>query len=342
MPKLRQVDCSSNGWTRRKAGRGFYYLDDCGNRLTDEVHLERIRRLAIPPAWTDVWICPHPYGHIQATGYDTKGRRQYRYHDVWRSRKDQEKFDHMIEFGHALPELRNRIALDLSSEDMSERRVLACAVRLLDLGFFRIGGEDYAEENSTYGLATMKKRHVTLEPESMTVTFDYTAKASKHRVQAIVDPEVYVVVEALKKRTSGGNELLAYKAGRAWRDVKSQQINHYVQDMTGSHFTAKDFRTWNATVLMSVALAVADPVALQSEAARKRAISRAVTEVSDYLGNTPAVARSSYIDPRVIDCFANGETIVDSLDRLGVDCADGHPATQGAVEAAVLDLLTPH
>jgi DNA topoisomerase IB len=336
MPRLRRVDCSGPGIVRRKAGRGFAYVDEDGRRVTEPEVLDRIKALVLPPAWTDVWICPYPMGHIQATGTDAAGRRQYRYHDLWRLRRDQEKFDHMLDFARALPSLRTTICADLQRRGLSRDRVLACATRLLDLGFFRIGTEDYAEQNQTYGLATMRKRHVCLDGGDM-VTFDYRAKSGKRRIQSIVDPDVAKVVRSLKARTTGGHELLAYKVGDRWCDVKSADINCYVKQVTGGDFSAKDFRTWNATVLAAVALAVSSE-AIATKTARKRAETRAIKEVSHYLGNTPAVCRASYIDPRVIDRYRAGVTVAGALHRLG-DTAFGQLSTQGAVEEAVLDLL---
>jgi len=335
MPRLRRVDCSTPGIRRRRRGRGFEYVDVNGNRVTDADVLARIRDLVIPPAWDDVWVCPHPLGHIQAVGVDAKGRRQYRYHDAWRVRRDAEKFDHMVEFALTLPDLRKRITRHLAADELTPERVLACAVRLLDLGFFRIGNEDYAEENQSYGLATMRKRHVSIDGE--VVVFDYEGKGGKRRIQSVVDDDVREVVQALKQRRRGGHELLAYREDDSWRDVKSNDINAYIKDVTGGDFTAKDFRTWNATVLAAVALAVSANVG--SPTGRKRAVTRAVKEVSHYLGNTPAVCRSSYIDPRVVDCFRNGETIADALVALGEGATFGQLSTQGAIEAAVLDLL---
>jgi DNA topoisomerase-1 len=297
--------------------------------------LERIRALAIPPAWTDVWICPSPAGHIQAVGTDAAGRKQYRYHDAWRTRRDQEKFDHMMYFARALPAMREALTNDMSSEDLGRDRVLACATRLLDIGFFRVGTEDYTDQNQSYGLATIEKRHVRLSDG--TLTFDYTAKSGKRRVQAVVDPEVYAVVETLKRRRGGGPGLLAYRSGRRWVDVRSADINAYVKQVTGDDFTAKDFRTWNATVLAAVSLAVASEA--KSPTARKRAISWAMKEVAHYLGNTPAVCRSSYVDPRVVDRYHAGVTIAEDLSRLGEDAAFGQLSTQGAIERAVLNLL---
>jgi DNA topoisomerase-1 len=336
MPRLRRADCSGPGILRRRRGRGFEYMAANGERIDDPDVLERIRALVIPPAWTDVWICPHPMGHIQAVGTDAAGRRQYLYHPQWRARRDQEKFDQMIRFARRLPHLRRVTATHLRDTKLSRECVLACAARLLDRGFFRIGTEEYAEQNETYGLATMLKSHVTLGDEYV-VTFDYVSKGGKQRVQSFVDPDVYRIVDVLKRRRSG-QELLAYRNGRRWIDVKSLDINEYVKEVTGEEFTAKDFRTWNATVLAAVALAVSAGAA-SSPTARKRAMARAVKEVAYYLGNTPAVCRASYIDPRVFDRFRDGVTIGGALGQLGEGVAFGQPSTQGAIEEAVLDLL---
>src|SRR5829696_950571 len=335
MARLRKVDCSGPGIRRRRRGKGFEYLDDDGKRVTEPSVLERIRELAIPPAWEEVWICPYPMGHIQATGTDAAGRKQYRYHDLWRERRDREKFESMVRFARALPKLREQVAKDLALEGMPKEKAVACAVRLMDKGFFRIGSEDYAEENDTYGIATMGKRHVTVSGTD--ITFDYEAKGGQHRIQAITDPVVADVVRALKKRRGGGEELLAYKAGGRWVDVKSADINEYVKAAAGEEFSAKDFRTWSGTVLAAVALAVSGP-ARGSKSSRKRAKSRAVKEVARYLGNTPTVARSSYIDPRVFDRFDGGLTIAGVLPDLAGDTA-AWPDLQGTIEEAVLDLL---
>jgi DNA topoisomerase I len=335
MPRLRRVDCSSPGLTRRRFGRGFAYFDEDGDRIDDPVVLERIVSLAIPPAWTDVWICSVPNGHIQAIGIDAAGRKQYRYHDRWRARKDQEKFDRMVDFARGLPRVREVAADHLQLDGFPRERVLAGAVRLLDRGFFRIGGEEYAETGS-YGLATMRKEHVTLLPEDA-ILFEYVAKGGKDRVQSVVDPDVYELVGALKRRRSGGPELLAYRNHR-WRDVRSSDINDYIKEITNGDFSAKDFRTWNGTVLAAMALAVSGRAA-RSRTARKRAMTRAAQEVAYYLGNTPAVARSSYIDPRVFDRYQAGVTIGGTIDRFGEVQEYGAPATQGPIEEAVLDLL---
>jgi DNA topoisomerase-1 len=336
VPRLKRVDCSGPGITRRRRGRGFEYLDEDGRRIDAPSVLDRIRELAVPPAWREVWICPYPMGHIQATGLDAAGRKQYRYHDHWRERRDREKFDSMVRFARALPRLRQQVERDLALEGMPRERVLACAVRLLDRGFFRIGSEDYAEENDTYGIATMHKRHATVEDDL--VGFDYESKGGQRRMQSIGDSAVAKVVRALKRRRGGGEELLAWKDGRRWVDAKAPDINRYVKEAAGEEFTAKDFRTWSASVLAAVALAVSGSAATGSRTARSRAKTRAVKEVARYLGNTPAVCRASYIDPRVFDRFDGGLTIGGILPELGEDTSSW-PDAQGAVEAAVLDLI---
>ncbi len=334
MARLRRADCSGPGITRRRRGRGFEYLDEDGDRIDDPEALARIRELAIPPAWKDVWVCPHPMGHLQATGVDDAGRKQYLYHPRWRERRDQEKFDEMIEFARALPAMRARVDRDLAGDGLGRDRVLACAVRLLDIGFFRVGGEDYAAENESYGLATMKKEHVTLINGA--IGFDYPAKGGQRRIQSVVDPDIHDILAALKRRRGGSDDLLAYKDGPRWRDVKSVDINEYVKEASGGDYSAKDFRTWNATVLAAVALAVSGGAA-GSKTSRKRAVTRAIKEVARYLGNTPAVCRTAYIDPRVFDRYRSGLTIGGALPDIGDETET--TVIQGSVEEAVLDLI---
>jgi DNA topoisomerase I len=336
MPRLRRVDCSQPGLRRVKRGRGFVYLDRDGDRVTDDVTLQRISDLVIPPAWVDVWICPLPNGHIQATGTDAAGRRQYRYHDDWRRNRDREKHEKMLDFAASLAGARERMNADVRRSALDRERVLGGAARLLDLGFFRIGSEEYAETNQSYGLATMRREHVTCSKGI--VTFDYVAKSGKQRVQSVADEDLCRLVTALKRHRKGGPELLGYDTPDGWVDIKSHDINDYLRDITGGDFTAKDFRTWHATVLCSVALAVSDVVPA-SESARKRAVTRAVKEVSHYLGNTPTVCRASYIDPRVIDLYNDGVTIRGDLASLGEGAAFGELSTRGSIEAAVLRLL---
>jgi DNA topoisomerase I len=335
--RLRRADCTGPGLQRRRQGRGFRYIERDGEPVDDPEVLQRIHELVIPPAWEDVWICPYPGGHIQATGIDAAGRKQYLYHPRWRERRDMEKFDDMVTFAQTLPDLRKRAEAELGDGDEpSYDRVCACAVRLLDRGFFRVGGEDYAVRNETYGVATMKKRHVRMR--GGVLVFDYPGKHGKRRVQAVVDPVAAEVIARLKARRGGGDELLAYKRGRRWVDLRSEDINAWLKEATGEDVSAKDFRTWGATVLAAIALAVSEEAAA-TKTARKRAITRAIKEVAHYLGNTPAVARASYIDPRVFDRYRDGEMI----DYRLVAAASGRngdaTAIQGPVEVAVLKLL---
>src|SRR5215211_195434 len=338
MARLRRAACSGPGIRRVRRGRGFGYLDENGAPIEEAEATERLRGLGIPPAWQDVWICPWANGHIQATGMDAAGRKQYLYHQDWRTRRDAEKFDEMLDFAKDLPALRRKVAADLeAADDLTRERVLACAVRLLDRGFFRIGTEEYTVTNESFGLATMRKSHVKLE-DGDTMVFDYVAKSGKRQIRAVVDPLAVEVVGRLKRRRGGGEELLAYKNGRGWSDIRSGDINEYIKQITGKGYSAKDFRTWNATVLAAVALAVAGEVA-GTKTGRKRAITRAVKEVAHYLGNTPAVCKASYIDPRVFDAYEGGLIIRPALEKAA-DAPGGElPIHHPQLEKAVLDLI---
>ncbi len=319
-----------------RRGRGFSYLDAHGKRLRDPEAVLRIKDLAIPPAWQDVWICADALGHLQATGVDAAGRKQYLYHPRWREMQDRKKFAHMVDFAHALPRLRRRVLRRLrAGDDLDEDRVLACAIRLLDVGLFRVGSEEYADEEGGVGLATVLRESVTVRDAE--IVFDYLGKGGVRRVQAVRDAAVIEVVHALKRRRAGGDQLLAYRKGRRWHDVRSEQINDYLKGLIGPESTAKDFRTWNATVLAAVSLA-ADGREATSAAARRRAINGAVRGVSEVLGNTPAVARRSYIDPRVFDRYLSGWTIGGELDRIGT-LRGPDDRRRARLERAVLDLL---
>ncbi len=319
-------------------------MDAAGQPVRDADVRQRIRELVLPPAWEDVWICPVASGHIQATGVDARGRRQYRYHDAWRVQRDLAKHDRILDFAERLPAARDRSRADLVEPGLGRQRVLACAVRLLDLGFFRIGGEQYASENQSYGLATLLKEHVRMTTSASgdpAIVFDYIGKSGKLQHKVLVEPEVGAVVRQLKQRRSGGPELLAYRSrpgrGGVWVDVRSGDINDYLCAVTGGDDTAKDFRTWSATVMAAIGLAVSTHAT--SDSARKRAVTRVVKEVAEQLGNTPAVCRASYIDSRVIDLYHHGVTIAADLEALGAEASYGSPAFQGAIEAAVLALL---
>ncbi len=339
--RLRRSNCAAPGISRRRRGRGFEYRDPDGERVEDPEVLERIAQLTIPPAWREVWVCMDPRGHLQATGIDAAGRKQYLYHERWRAHRDRRKFDSMIGFGAALPRLRRRVVRDLALPrrggrvgvaELTEVRVLALAVRLLDLGFFRIGSEDYAERNESYGLTTMLREHVSVGERE--VVFDFPAKSGQHRVQAIADPQARALLAALKRRRSG-SRLLAYRAATGWRELTAEEVNAYLKRACGEDFSAKDFRTWNATVLAAVALAGFEQA--PRHASRERQVKRAIEAVAAYLGNTPAVCRASYVDPRVIDRFQAGVTIAPAIGRAGPELAS--PRVRARVERAVLDLL---
>jgi DNA topoisomerase IB len=333
-PRLRRSDCSGPGFRRVRRGRGFAYINE-GERIDDADALGRIRELAIPPAWRDVWICSDPWGHLQATGTDAAGRKQYLYHQRWREQRDRAKFREMERFAEQLPKLRRRVAADLKRDELSRERVLACAVRLLDVGLFRIGGEEYAEQGGGLGLATIHPEHVSLRDGC--AVFDYPAKSGVRRVNEVSDAQAVDILAALKRRRGGPEELLAYRERRRWRPVRSDDINDYIKDGLGREFSAKDFRTWNGTVLAAVALATrgAPPT---SKTGTKRVMNAVAKEVAEVLGNTPAVARRAYIDPRVFDRYLSGWTIrgaVDGLERIG----EGDSPARRRLERAVLDLL---
>ncbi len=345
MARLRRSNCAAPGIARRGRGRGFEYRDPAGERIDDPEVLERIARLAIPPAWKEVWICMDALGHLQATGIDAAGRKQYLYHERWRAHRDRLKFEEMIAFGEALPRLRRRVTRDLAVvgaarlglDDLSRERVLACSVRLLDLGFFRIGSEDYAEHNESYGLTTVLRDHVRIVDSE--VVFDFPAKSGQRRVQAITDSAALAVVAALKRRRSG-SQLLAYREADGWVEVRADDVNAYIKQFSAGDFSAKDFRTWNATILAAVALAGVDEPG-RSRASREREVSRAVKTVASYLGNTPAVCRASYVDPRVIDRYHAGVTIAHTIEDLPADGPDmANARVRRRVEAAVLELLS--
>ncbi|HEY2772018.1 MAG TPA: DNA topoisomerase IB [Solirubrobacteraceae bacterium] len=321
---------------RVRRGRGFTYLDEHGERITESEVLERLRDLAIPPAWQDVWICPDPLGHLQATGIDSAGRKQYQYHPRWREHRDRAKYERMVEFGEALPGLRRRLAKRINGSEPTRDRVLACAVRLLDVGLFRIGSEEYADDEGGIGLATVRKEHVTVRSDA--VVFDYLAKGGVRRVQAIEDPLVREILVTLRRRRGGPDELLAYREDRRWHDVRSEDINDSIKELLGEQYSAKDFRTWNASVLAAVSVAT-DGRDAATKTARKRGVDRAVRAVAQLLGNTPAVARRAYIDPRIFDRYRSGWTIAPAIEQIG-DLGSPDDKIRGRLEAAVIDLLT--
>ena len=311
--RLRRSNASGRGYRRVAAGTGFSYRDLDGSTLPPGPVRDRLESIGIPPAWTDVWIAPFDNGHIQATGLDAVGRRQYIYHPAWRERKDRLKFDRALQLAESLPTARRLVTLDLRSDGHSRERVLAAAFRMLDSGSLRVGSERYTNENGSHGLATLLCAHVHVRKECLELKFP--AKSGKDWESEIHDADLAALVRTLKRR--GGNaRLLAFKNGRSWHPVTSADINAYVKERTGSDFTAKDFRTLRGTVAAAVSLARSGPQ--KTVGARKQAISAAMQDASAVLGNTPSIARKSYVDPRLLDHFAAGETI----DPRRVDSAE--------------------
>ncbi|WP_153397511.1 DNA topoisomerase IB [Ornithinicoccus halotolerans] len=331
MVRLRTVSPGDPGWRRRRAGRGFVYLDMQGDRLP-AAEVERIRSLVIPPAWRDVWICPHPRGHIQAVGTDAAGRRQYLYHPEWRVQRDAQKFDRVLEAAERLPEARRRIAGDMAREGMPLERANAVAVRLLDLGYFRIGNDVYADENGSFGLTTLQRQHV--RKRSGVLVFNFIGKSGVKHTVRIDDHDVMAALDRMRRRRDGSEQLMAYQRRRRWTELDAAAVNAYLAEVFDGELTAKDFRTWHATVLAATALALADE-GDDSARGRSRAVRAALDEVAQYLGNTATVARSSYVDPRVIDLFERGTTIAAAARRRHRDPL----RRKAALERAVLAML---
>jgi DNA topoisomerase I len=327
---LTRVDPRGPGITRVRASEGFAYLDPSGAPVTDAETLQRITALVIPPGWKSVWISPDPLGHIQATGVDSRGRTQYHYHQLWREQRDVQKFDHMLRFADALPGLREATMRDLRHRRLDRDRVAGSAVRLIDLGLFRLGSERYAELDHHYGAATLEKRHVSMHRGA--AVFDYIAKEGKRRAITIDDPAVLPTVRALARSDNGLEELFAFQdAGTGWRPLHSHDVSAYLAENAGGHFTAKEFRTWNATVLMALLLATADPPS--SARAAKSAINAGVRGVADWLGDTPTVARASYIDPRLITRYESDGQLT------GIPPLPARLPTGAEAESAVAALL---
>jgi DNA topoisomerase-1 len=308
--RLRRSDLSKPGYRRRRAGKGFSYLDTDGKPLKDAEAVDRIKALVIPPAWQDVWISTDPRGHIQAVGTDAAGRRQYRYHDEWRAARDRAKFDHALEVAERLPGIRERLCADLTAgRGLTRERVLAAIVRLLDMGMFRVGSDQYAvrDEDPSYGLSTLKPEHV--RTSGGCVLLEFTGKSGVEHSASVGDGEVCSVLKDLKRRRRGRTRLFAYwnSSTRRWQEIHADTVNEYLREISGEQMTAKDFRTWHGTVKAAQELAAAGPQ--PTEAKRKKAVAHAMKEVAELLGNTPAVARASYVDPRVIEHYADGEVV---------------------------------
>ena len=285
-----------SGIRREMTNEGFRYRDPSGGDVTATQILRRIGALTIPPGWKDVWISPDPLGHIQATGVDSRGRTQYLYHELWREQRDAQKFAHMLRFAAALPALRTATVRDLRGPHLDRRRVAAGVVRLIDLGLFRIGGEKYAELDHHYGATTLQKRDVKVTREG--IVFDYIAKEGKRRMITVVDETIRPTVRALVRSSNDLGSLFCFQDGDTWRPLHSHEVSSYIAANAGGHFTAKEFRTWNATVLMALFLANVEPSA--NARTRKSTITAGIRAVATWLGDTPTVARKSYIDPRLI------------------------------------------
>jgi DNA topoisomerase I len=329
---LRYVTDADPGISRRRAGRGFSYHGPDGKHLTNRDQVAWIKSLAIPPAWTDVWICTSRRGHLQATGRDARGRKQYRYHPDWRAARDEAKYGRMIAFGEALPAIRRRVDADLRRQGLPRERVLAAVVRLLEKTRLRVGNEEYARDNRSYGLTTLRDRHA--EVGSTRIRFRFRSKGGKVSDVELSDARLARIVARCQDLP--GQELFAYlDADGEVRPIGSSDVNDYLREVSGQDFTAKDFRTWSGTVLAAWALRELE--AVDSEAQAKRNVVRAVEEVAEWLGNTPAVSRRSYVHPAVIDAYLDGDVVRaarESADTKLRDLESLEPE-----EAAVLALL---
>src|SRR4051812_42366512 len=298
---LRYVSDESPGFGRQRAGKGFRYFHTSGKELRDPAHLGRIKSLAIPPAWTDVWICPVANGHLQATGRDARGRKQHRYHPRWREVRDDTKYNRMIAFAKLLPKIRKRVAQDLKLSGLQRNKVLATIVKLLELSLIRVGNDEYARDNNSYGLTTMKDRHAKIRGAK--IVFDFRGKSGKDHTIEIEEPRLAKIVKNCQDLP--GQELFQYVDEEGQRqDVRSEDVNEYLREIVGDDYTAKDFRTWAGTVLAAIALRELKKFDTQAEA--KKNIVRAIENVAERLGNTPSVCRKCYIHPAVVNSYLEG------------------------------------
>ncbi|MDT5019386.1 MAG: topoisomerase [Mycobacterium sp.] len=331
--RLRRSALSGPGITRIRRGKGFSYSTPDGEPLDDDVTLSRIKDLVIPPAWKKVWISPHPNGHIQAVGTDVAGRRQYLYHERWQEDRAEEKFDRVLELSRQLPAWRAQIADDLKSTGLKRDRVLALALHLLDRGYFRAGGEQYADENDSYGIATLQCGHVTVRSDA--VAFDYPAKSGVRRTVVVEHPDVVRAARSLLRRGERSERFLVCRTASGWADVHADDLNARFKELVGDEYSVKDLRTWHGTVLAAAAFADADPPV--SKKVIKRVESAVMQEVSEELGNTPAVARGSYVDPRLVTAYEREITIAAAARRAArILDAD---AAQAVLEKATRTLV---
>jgi DNA topoisomerase I len=331
--RLRRSVISGPGISRKRRGKGFSYDGPDGQVLSDEAVVTRIKDLVIPPAWKKVWISPHSNGHIQAVGTDAAGRKQYLYHQAWQEERAEEKFDRVLEMSTRLPDWRVSVAKDLRSRGLTRERVLALAFHLLDLGYFRSGGEQYAEEHESYGLSTLLCEHVALRGD--TVEFDYPAKSGVRRTLELDDPEVVRAVRSLLRRPDRSERLLVCRSGSEWAELHASDLNARFKELVGDDFNVKDLRTWHGTVLAAVAFVDADPPVERKVI--KRVEAAVMKEVSEALGNTPAVARGSYVDPRVVEGYESGATIAAAVKRATRE--PNAEAAQAILEKATRTLI---
>ncbi len=327
------VSADGPGISRHRAGKGFFYRNSRGDRITDERTLKRIKALVIPPAWTDVWICPKPNGHLQATGRDAKGRKQYRYHEKWREVREETKYEHMIEFGQALPKIRERVDEDLHKRGLPKEKVVAAVVHLLETTLIRVGNDQYAKENKSYGLTTMRDRHVDID--GSTITFNFNGKAGVEHEIDLRDRQLARIVK--KCQDIPGQHLFQYLDENGDRQaISSSDVNAYLKEITGENFTAKDFRTWAGTKLAAEALSSFEEFDTETKA--KHNVVEAIESVSKKLGNTPTICRKSYVHPAVIDAYLDGDT-VKTLEQRAEQEIRKNLGTLEPEEAAVLVLL---
>lgn len=330
---LRYVSDEQPGIRRRRSGRGFTYAGRDGTTIRDAEKLRRIRSLAIPPAWIDVWICPSPRGHIQATGRDARGRKQYRYHPRWREVRDEAKYGRMVEFGQALPKIRARAKEDLLLRGLPREKVLATVVQLLQETPIRVGNEEYAKQNASFGLTTMRDRHVDVEGSKL--RFEFRGKGGKRHTADVRDRRLARIVKQCQEIP--GHELFQYLDDDGnRRAIDSADVNEYLREISGADFTAKDFRTWAGTV--AAALALEELEAFDSEAQAKTHVVRAIEQVAETLGNTPAVSRKCYVHPAIIESYMDGSLLEALRRRAEQELADSLRELRPE-EAAILALL---
>jgi DNA topoisomerase-1 len=331
-PRLRFVSDSTPGIRRVRSGSTFRYTRPDGRTIRDPATLKRIRALAIPPAWTDVWICPEAEGHIQAVGRDQRKRKQYRYHTDYRAAQDEAKFERMVAFGKILPKIRRTVARDMARPGLSRRKVLAAVVRLLETSLIRVGNDEYAKSNGSFGLTTLRDKHVAVE--GGLVRFQFRGKSGIAHEIDVEDRRLAKIIKSCQDLP--GQELIQYKDENGQvRDVTSNDVNEYLREVAGEEFTAKDFRTWAGTVLATLALQEIE--AFDSKAQAKRNVMAAIRRVAEKLGNTPAVCRKCYVHPRIIDAYLQG-TMLDAMRRRAADQMT-HIRDLAPEEAAVLALL---